>query len=154
MVFPITTYGCESWTLKQADRKKIDSFELWCWRKLLRVSWTDKRTNKSILQEIKPEYSLEASIVKLKLSYFGHIMRRHESLEKEIMLGTIEGKRRRVNGVGPLTSYVEKYITTVISNLLIQMKIAPYSHITIDFDENYQYQVHVQQLQLKTETQK
>jgi len=95
MVFPVTMYGCESWTIKQADRKKIDAFELWCWRRLLRVPWTEKRTNKSVLQEIKPECSLEASMVKLKLSYFGHIMRRQESLEKEIMLGMVGGKRRR-----------------------------------------------------------
>ena len=95
MVFPVTTYGCESWTIKQADRRKIDAFELWCWRRILRVPWTEKRTNKSILQEIKPECSLEASMVKLKLSYFGHIMRRQDSLEKEIMLGMVGGKRRR-----------------------------------------------------------
>jgi exonuclease III len=95
MVFPVTTYGCESWTIKQADRRKIDAFELWCWRRLLRVPWTEKRTNKSVLQEIKPECSLEASMVKLKLSYFGHIMRRQDSLEKEIMLGMVGGKRRR-----------------------------------------------------------
>jgi hypothetical protein len=95
MVFPVTMYGCESWTIKQADRRKIDAFELWCWRRLLRVPWTEKRTNKSVLQEIKPECSLEASMVKLKLSYFGHIMRRQESLEKEIMLGMVGGKRRR-----------------------------------------------------------
>ncbi len=95
MVFPVTTYGCESWTIKQADRRKIDAFELWCWRRLLRVPWTEKRTNKSVLQEIKPECSLEASMVKLKLSYFGHIMRRQDSLEKEIMLGMVGGKRCR-----------------------------------------------------------
>ena len=95
MVFPITTYGCESWTMKQADRKKIDAFELWCWRRLLRIPWTDKRTNQSVLEEIKPELSLEASMLKLRLSYFGHLMRRPESLEKEIMLGMVEGKRRR-----------------------------------------------------------
>ncbi|CAF4950873.1 unnamed protein product, partial [Rotaria socialis] len=94
MVFPVTTYGCESWKIKQADRKKIDAFELWCWRKIPRVAWTEKRTNKSVLQEIKPECSLEASMVKLKLSYFGHIMRRQDSLEKEIMLGMVGGKRR------------------------------------------------------------
>ena len=82
MVFPVTMYGCESWTIKQADRRKIDAFELWCWRRLLRVPWTERRTNKSVLQEIKPECSLEAPMVKLKLSYFGHIMRRQESLEK------------------------------------------------------------------------
>ena len=95
MVFPITTYGCESWTLKLADRKKIDAFELWCRRRLLRVPWTDKRTNQSILEEIKTDSSLEASMVKLKLSYFGHIPRRHESMEKEITYGIIGGKRRK-----------------------------------------------------------
>ena len=95
MVFPVTTYDCESWTIKQADRRKIDAFELWCWRRLLRIPWTEKRTNKFVLQEIKPESSLEASMVKLKLSYFGHIMRRQDSLEKEIMLGMVGGNRRR-----------------------------------------------------------
>ena len=95
MVFPVTTYGCESWTIKQADRRKIDAFELWCWRRLLRISWTEKRTNKLVLQEIKPECSLEASMVKLKLSYFGHIMRQQDSLEKDIMLGMVGGKRHR-----------------------------------------------------------
>ena len=95
MVFPITTYGCESWTIKKQDRRKVDAFELWCWRRVLRVPWTAKRTNQSILDEIKPDISLESSMLKLKLSFFGHIMRKNESLEKEIMLGKIEGKRRR-----------------------------------------------------------
>lgn len=95
MVFPVTMYGCESWTLKQADRRKIDSFELWCWRRLLNISWTEKRTNESVLEEIKPECSLEALMVRLKLSYFGHIMRRENSMEKEIMLGMVGGTRRR-----------------------------------------------------------
>ena len=95
MVFPVTTYGCESWTIKQADRRKIDAFELWCWRRLLRVPSRGKRTNKSVLQEIKSECSVEVLMVKLKLSYFGHIMRRQDSLEKEIMFDMVDGKRRR-----------------------------------------------------------
>ena len=92
MVFPITTYGCESWTMKKHDRRKVDAFELWCWRRALRVPWTAKRTNRSVLDEIKADLSLESSMLRLKLSYFGHIMRKNDSLEKTIMLGKIEGK--------------------------------------------------------------
>ncbi|GFR95177.1 endonuclease-reverse transcriptase [Elysia marginata] len=97
LVFPMTRYGCESWTMRQSERKKIDSFELWCWRRLLRrpIPWTAKRTNVLILEEIKPTQSLESLIVKQKLSYFGHIMRKQNSLEKSIMLGMGEGGRRR-----------------------------------------------------------
>ena len=92
MVFPIVMYGCESWTTKKAERWRIDSFELWCWRRLLRVAWTARRTYQSILKEISPEYSLEWLM--LKLQYFGHLMRRTDSLEKILMLGKIEGRRR------------------------------------------------------------
>lgn len=95
MVFPVVMYGCETWTIRKAERRKIDSFELWCWRKLLRVPWTAKRTNRSVLQQIKPDCSLEGMILKQKLTYFGHIMRRHDALEKTLMLGKIEGTRRR-----------------------------------------------------------
>ena len=95
MVFPITTYGCESWTMKKHDRRKVDAFELWCWRRVLRVPWTAKRTNRLIIDEIKTDVSLESSMLKLKLLLFGHIMRKNDSLEKTIMLGKIEGKRRR-----------------------------------------------------------
>ena len=95
MVFPVVMYGCESWTVKKAERRKIDAFELWCWRRLLRVPWTAKTSNQSILKEISPEYSLEGLILKLKLHYFGHLMRRTDSLEKTLMLGKIEGRRRR-----------------------------------------------------------
>ena len=87
-------YGSECWTVKKAERKKIDAFELWCWRRMLRISWTDKRTNKSILEEIKPSYSLEAMVVKHRLSYFGHIIR-SKGMEQEIMLGKVQGRRRR-----------------------------------------------------------
>ena len=95
VVFPVVMYGCESWTIKKAERRKIDPFELWCWRRLLRVPWTARRSNQSILKEINPEYSLEGLMLKLKLQYFGHLMRRADSLEKTLMLGKIEGRRRR-----------------------------------------------------------
>ena len=94
MVFPIAVYGCESWTIKKAERQRIDIFELWCWRRL-RVPWTAQRSNQSILKEISPEYSLEGLMLKLKLQYFGHLVGRTDSLEKTLMLGMIEGRRRR-----------------------------------------------------------
>ena len=95
MVFPVVMYGCESWPIKKAERRRIDPFELWCWKRLLRVPWTARRSNQSILKEIIPEYSLEGLMLKLKLQYFGHLMRRVDSLEKTLMLGKIEGRRRR-----------------------------------------------------------
>ena len=95
MVFPVVMCGCESWTRKKAERRTIDAFELWCWRRLLRVPWTARRSNQSILKEISPEYSLEGLMLKLKLQYFGHLMQRTNSLEKTLMLGKIEGRRRR-----------------------------------------------------------
>src|SRR5574337_33524 len=95
MAFPVVMYGCESWTIKKAERRRIDAFELWCWRRLLRVPWTARRSNLSILKEISPEYSLAGLMLKLKLQYFGHLMRRTNSLEKTLMLGKIEGGRRR-----------------------------------------------------------
>ena len=95
MVFPVIMYGCESWTVKKAKCQRIDAFELWCWRKILRVPWTSRRSNQSILKEISPEYSLEGLMLKLKLQYFGHLMQRTDSLEKTLMLGNIEGKKRR-----------------------------------------------------------
>ena len=94
-VFPVVIYGCESWTVKKAERRRIDAFELWCWRRLLRVPWTARRSNQSILKEISPGISLEGMILKLKLQYFGHLMRRVDSLEKSLMLGGIGGRRRR-----------------------------------------------------------
>ena len=95
MVFPVVTYGCVSWTVKKAERQRIDAFELWCWRRLLRVPWTARRSNQSILKEINPEYSLEGLMLKLKLQYFGHLMWRADLLEKALMLGKIEGRWRR-----------------------------------------------------------
>ena len=95
MVFPVVIYGCESWTVKKAECQRIDGFKLWCWRKLLRVPWTARRSNQSILKEISPEYSLEGLMLKLKLQYFGHLMQRTDSLEKTLMLGMIKSGRRR-----------------------------------------------------------
>ena len=95
MVFPVVMYGCESWTVKKAERWRIDAFELWCWRRLLRVPWTARKSNQFILKEISPECSLEGLMLKLKLQYFGHLMRRADSFEKTLMLGKIEGRRRR-----------------------------------------------------------
>ena len=95
MVFPVVMYGCESWTIKKAERQRIDAFELWCWRRLLRVPWTARRFNQSILKEISSEYSLEGLMLKLKHQYFGHLMQRTDSFEKTLMLGKIEGGKRR-----------------------------------------------------------
>ena len=95
IVFPVVIYGCESWPIKKAEHLRTDAFELWCWRRLLRVPWTARRSNQSILKEISPVYSLEGLMLKLKLQYFGHLMRRADSLEKTLMLGKIEGRRRR-----------------------------------------------------------
>ena len=94
MVFPVVMYGCESWTVKKAERQRIDAFELWCWRRVLRVPWTARRSNQSLLKEISPGCSLEGLMVKLKLQYFGHLIRRVDSLEKTLMLGGIRAKRR------------------------------------------------------------
>ena len=95
MVFPVVMYVCESWTIKKAEHQRVDAFELWCWRRLLRVLWTEGRSNQSILKEISPEYSLEGLMLKLKLQYFGHLMQRTDLLDKTLMLGKIEVGRRR-----------------------------------------------------------
>ena len=95
MVFPVVMYGCESWNIKKAEHLRIDAFEMWCWRRLLRVPWIPRRSNQSILKEISPEYSLEGLMMKLKLQYFGHLIQRTDSLEKTLVLGKIEGRRRR-----------------------------------------------------------
>ena len=95
MGFPVVMYGCESWTVKKAERRRIDAFELWCWRRLLRVPWTARRSNQSILKEVSPGWTLEGMVLKLKLQYFGHLMQRVDSLEKTLMLGGIGGRRRR-----------------------------------------------------------
>ena len=95
MAFPVVMYGYESWTVKKAEHQRIDAFELWCWRGLLRVPWTARRSNQSILKEISPEYLLEGLMLKLKLQYFGHLMQRADSFEKTLMLGKVEGRRKR-----------------------------------------------------------
>ena len=99
MVFPVVMYGCESWTVQKAECRRSDAFELWCWRRLLRVCWTARRSNQSILKEISREYSLDGLMLKLKLQYFGHLMRRSDSLEKTLMLGKIKGRRRGRKGM-------------------------------------------------------
>ena len=96
MISPVVMYGCEGWTIKKAEHQRIDAFQLWCWKRLLRVPWTARRSNQSILKEIRPEYSLEGLMLKLKLQYFGHLIRITDSFEKTLMLGKIEGGRRRV----------------------------------------------------------
>ena len=95
MVFPVVIYGCESWTIKKAERQRIDAFQLWCWRRLLRVPWTARSSNQSLLKEISPEYSREGLMLRLKLLYFGHLMQRTDSLKKPLMLGKVEGRRRK-----------------------------------------------------------
>jgi len=95
VVFPVVMYGCDSWTIKKAEHRRIDAFELWCWRRLLRVPWIARKSNQYTLKEILPEYSLEGLMLKLKLQYFGHLMQRTDSLEKTLMLGKIEGRKRR-----------------------------------------------------------
>ena len=104
MVFPVVMYGCESWTIKKAEHQRIDAFVWWCWRRLLRVPWTTRRSDQSILEETSPEYSLEELMLKLKLQYFGHLMRRTDSLEKTLMLVKIDGRRRRDNRDGWMAS--------------------------------------------------
>ena len=115
MVFPVVMYGCESWTVKKAERRRTDAFELWCWRRLLRVPLTARRSNQSILKEISPECSMEGLMLKLKLQYFGHLMRRTDQLEKTLMLGKIEGRRRRgrqrVRWLDGITDSVDKNLS-------------------------------------------
>ena len=98
MVFPVVTCSCESWTVKKAEHHRIDAFKLWCWRRLLKVPWTARRSNQSILRELNPEYSLEGLMLKLKLQYFGYLMRTDDSLDKSLMLGNIEGRRGGIRG--------------------------------------------------------
>ena len=112
MVFPVVMYGCDSWTIKKDEHRKIDAFELWCWRRLWNVPWTARRSNQSILKEISPEYSLEGLMLKLKLQYFGHLMQRTDSLEKTLMLGKNEGRRRgqqRMRWLDGITNSMDEF---------------------------------------------
>ena len=115
MVFPVVMYGCESWTTKKAEHRRIDAFEEWCWRRLLKVPWTARRSNQSILKEISPDYSLKGLMLKLKLQYFGHLMWRADSLEKTLMLGRIKGKRRRgqqrMRGLDSITNSMDMVLS-------------------------------------------
>ena len=117
MVFPVVMYGCESWTIKKAECLKIDAFELWCWRSLLRVPWTARRSNQSILKEIIPECSLEGLMLKLKLQYLDHLMQRTDSLEKTLMLGKIEGRKRRrqqrIRWLGSVTNLMDMSLSRI-----------------------------------------
>ena len=119
IVFPVAMYGCESWTIKKSQCQRIDAFKLWCWRRLLRVPWTARRSNQSILKEIIPGYSLERLMLKLKLQYFGHLMRRADSFEKTLVLGKIEGKRRRgwqrMRGLNGITDSMDTGLSWHIS---------------------------------------
>ena len=107
MVFPVVMYGCENWTVKKAEHRRIDAFELWCWRRLLRVPWTARRSNQSILKEINPGISLEGMMLKLKFQYFDHLIRRADSLEKTLMLGKIEGRRKKMICLGSISNSVD-----------------------------------------------
>ena len=112
MVFPVVMCECESWTLRKAEYQRIDAFELWCWRRLLRVPWTARRSKQSVVKEISPEYSLEGLMLKLKLQYFGHLMQRTDSLEKTLMLGKIEGRRRgqqRMRWLDGITNLMDEF---------------------------------------------
>ena len=130
MVFPVVVYGCESWTIKKAEHQRIDAFELWCWRRHLRVPWTVRRSSQSILKEISPGCSLKGLMLKLKLKYFGHLMRRTDSLEKTLMLGKIEGRRRgqqKMRWLDGITDSVDRSLSK-LQELVMQHGLACCSH--------------------------
>ena len=140
MVFPVVVYGCESWTIKKAEHQRIDAFELWCWRRHLRVPWTARRSSQSILKEISPGCSLKGLMLKLKLQYFGHLIRRTDSLEKTLMLGKIEGRRRgqqKMRWLDGTTDSVDKSLNK-LRELVMQHGLAccsPWGHKESDLTE-------------------
>ena len=141
-VFPVVMYGCESWTIKKAERWRIDAFELWCWRRLLRVPWTARRSNQSIIREISPEYLLERLMLKLKLQYFGHLMQRTDTVEKTLMLGMIEGGRRRgrqrMRWLGGTTDSMDVSLSKFRESVMEQGGLAcysPWGHKELDTTE-------------------
>ena len=139
MVFSVVMYGCESWTIKKAEPRKIDAFELWCWRRLLRVPWTARRSNQSFLKEISPGCSLEGLMLKLKLQYFGHLMWRTDSLEKTLMLGKIEGGRRRgrqrIRWLDDITNSMDVSLSTLRELVKPRVLYVPIGHLFIFFGE-------------------
>ena len=154
MVFPVVMHGCESWTIKKAEHRRIDAFELWCWRRLLRVFWIARRSNQSILKEISPEYSLKGLMLKLKFQYFGHLMRRADSLEKTLMLGKVEGWRRRgrqrmrwLNGItDTMDMGLGKFQELVMDREAWRAAVSPWYRKELDMTEqlNWTYIVNIQ----------
>ena len=139
MVFPVVLYGCESWTIKKAECRWIDAFELWCWRRLLRVPWIARRSNQSILKEINSEYSLEGLILKLKLQYFGHLMQSTDSLENTLMLGKIEGRRRRgrqrMRCLDGITNSMDMSLSKLQKLVMDRACCSPWGHKESDMTE-------------------
>ena len=135
MVFPVVMYKCESWTIKKAEHWRIDAFELWCWRRLLRISWTARRSNQSILKETNPEYSLKGLMLKLKFQYFGHLMQRTDSLEKTPMLGNVEGRRRGRQRMRWMDGITDLMDMSKLQEMVLTACCSPWGHKELDTTE-------------------